>query len=133
MAVAPITRHIITQREPMAIHHAQSGEVVDVSPLGDSLQDLKTHVLIKTQDLQVLRLVMPQGKEIPIHRAPGRITVHCLEGRVAFTALRGTMELVGGQLLYLEPEEPHSLLAHENSSLLVTLVLPHRQDDQASG
>lgn len=108
----------------MAIHHAQSGEVVDVGPLGEALRDYQTHAVIKTPDLEVLRLVMPQGKEFPVHRAPGRITVHCVEGRVAFTALRGTVDLVAGQLLYLEPEEPHSLLAHEDSSLLVTMVLP---------
>lgn len=108
----------------MATHHAQSGEVVDVGPLGATLRDQQTRALIKTRDLEVMRLIMPQGKEIPIHRAPGRITVHCLEGRVAFTALGGTVDLEPGQLLYLEPEEPHSLLAHEDASLLVTLVLP---------
>lgn len=108
----------------MAVPHAKSGEVVDVQPLGATLRDHQTRALIKTPDLEVLRLIMPQGKEIPIHRAPGRITVQCLEGRVAFTALSGTVDLEAGQLLYLEPDEPHSLLAHENSSLLVTLVLP---------
>jgi quercetin dioxygenase-like cupin family protein len=110
----------------MAIPHAESGEVVDVQPLAAALRDHQTRVLIKTDDLEVLRLVLPQGKEIPIHSAPGRITVHCLEGRVAFTALRGTTDLEPGQLLYLEPGEPHSLLAHEDSSVLVTLVLPKR-------
>ena len=108
----------------MAIHHARSGEVLEVGPLGAKLAEHQTHALIKTPDLEVLRLIMPQGKEIPIHRAPGRITVQCLEGRVAFTALGGTVDLEAGQLLYLEPDEPHSLLAHEDSSLLVTLVLP---------
>ncbi|MGC1276252.1 MAG: cupin domain-containing protein [Planctomycetaceae bacterium] len=108
----------------MATHHAQSGEVVDVGPLGSTLRDHQTRALIKTEDLEVLRMIMPQGKELPTHRAPGRITVHCLEGRVAFTALHGTVDLEPGQLLYLEPEEPHSLLAHEDSSLLVTMMLP---------
>lgn len=108
----------------MAIHHARSGEVIEVGPLGASVAEHQTHALIKTHKLEVLRLVMPQGKEIPIHRAPGHITVHCLEGRVAFTALGGTVDLVAGQMLYLEPEEPHSLLAHEDASLLVTMVLP---------
>ncbi len=108
----------------MAIPHAQSGEVIDVQPLGAALRDYRTRTLIKTEDLEVLWLVLPEGKEIPVHSAPGRITVHCVEGRVAFTAIRGTADLSPGQLLYLEPREPHSLLAHEDSSLLVTLVLP---------
>ncbi len=108
----------------MAVSHAASGEVVDVYPLGAGLRAHKTRVLVKADGLEVLRLVLPEGKEIPAHSAPGRITVHCLEGRVAFTAIRGTVELEPGQLLYLEPGEPHSLLANEDSSLLVTLILP---------
>ncbi len=108
----------------MAVAHAASGEVVDVRPYGAEFGDRRTQALIKTAELEVLRLVLPRGKEIPVHSAPGRITVHCLEGRVAFTALRGTVDLERGQMLYLEPGEPHALLAHEDSSLLVTLVLP---------
>lgn len=108
----------------MATHHAESGEVVNVAPLGSTLRDHQTRALIKTGQLEVLRLIMAQGKELPTHRAPGPITVHCLEGRVAFTALHGTVDLEPGQLLYLEAGEPHALLAHEDSSLLVTLLLP---------
>ena len=108
----------------MAIPHAASGDVVDVGPLGPRLRGEKTRVLVKAEGLEVLRLVLPEGKEIPAHSAPGPITVHCLEGRVAFTALRGTVDLGPGQLLYLEPGEPHALLAYEDSSLLVTMVLP---------
>lgn len=107
----------------MAIPHAKSGEIINIQPLGATLRAHQTQVLIKTDNLEVLRLILPQDKEVPIHSAPGRITVQCLEGKVAFTALRGTADLEAGQLVYLEPGEPHSLLAHEDSSLLVTLLL----------
>jgi quercetin dioxygenase-like cupin family protein len=50
--------------------------------------------------------------------------VHCLEGRVAFTACGQTQTLEAGHLLYLPTGEPHSVKGVENASLLVTVLLP---------
>ena len=107
----------------MAIPHAQSAEIVDVHPLGAALAAAVTRTLVKTRALEVIRLVLPAGKEIPTHKAPNEITVQCLEGRVAFTAEGRTQDLTAGQLLYLASGEPHALKAIEDSSLLVTLLL----------
>jgi quercetin dioxygenase-like cupin family protein len=107
----------------MAISHAKSGEIVDVRPLGAALASAKTATLTKTGDLEILRLVVPVGKEIPTHQAPGEISVQCLEGKVAFTAEGKTQELSAGQLLYLSAGKPHSLKGLADSSLLVTILL----------
>ena len=107
----------------MSIQHAKPAEVI-LLPLGASLAGSKTTTLAKTADLELIRLVLPAGKEIPTHKAVGEITVQCLEGRVAFTAQAKTQELSAGQLLYLSAAEPHSVKAIEDSSLLVTKVLP---------
>lgn len=106
----------------MSIQHAQSGEIISL-PLGAALTSSKTTTLIKTADLEVIRLVLPSGKEIPSHKAPGEITVQCLEGRVAFTAHDKTQDLAPGQMLYLSASEPHALKAAENSTVLVTIQL----------
>ena len=106
----------------MSIHHAKSGEIIEL-PLGAVLRDSKTETLVKTANLELIRLVLPAGKDIPSHKAPGEITVQCLEGRVAFTAEGKTQVLNRGQLLYLAAGEPHSLKALEDSSLLVTLLM----------
>ena len=106
----------------MSIQHAKPGEVIQL-PLGSALCSSKTMNLAKTGDLELIRLVMPAGKEIPTHKAPGEITVQCLEGRVAFTAEGKTQELTAGQLLYLTAGEPHAVKGIEDSSLLVTLLL----------
>jgi quercetin dioxygenase-like cupin family protein len=82
----------------MAIPHAASGEVVDVRPLGEGLRRAMTTTLVKTDRLEVLRLVLPAGKEIAEHRAPGEITVHCLEGLVEFHAHGGSGGLPPGPL-----------------------------------
>ena len=106
----------------MAIHHAKSGEVVAL-PLGAALATSGTSALVKTSQIEVVRLVIPAGKEIPTHKAPGPITVQCLEGRISFTAHGTTQQLDAGQFLYLETGEPHALKGIENSSVLVTIVL----------
>ena len=108
----------------MAIPHAQPGEVIDVRPLGPALAGAKTTTLIKSERLEVIRLVIPRGKEIPTHKTRGAITVHCLEGRIAFTTGGITHELEAGQLLYVEGEQPHSVLGIDDASLLVTIAFP---------
>ena len=109
----------------MAITHANPGDVIDVRPLGDSLPTAKTTALVKSNKLEIVRLVMTAGKEIAEHKAPGEITVHCLEGRIAFTALGKTQELTAGQLLYLNAGEPHAVRCLENASFLLTILLRH--------
>jgi quercetin dioxygenase-like cupin family protein len=108
----------------MAIPHAGAGDVIDIRPLGPSLPQWETHTLVKTGDMEIIRLVLPQGRDIATHSAPGQITVQCLEGRVAFTALGKTVELEPGHFLYLQANDPHSLRAEEDSSLLLTILLP---------
>ena len=107
----------------MAIPHAQSGEVIDIRPLGAALAQARTTTLVKTKTLQIIRLVIPSGKDIPGHQAHGEITVQCLEGRIAFTAGNATRDLEAGQMFYLSSEEPHSLHGLEDSSVLLTILL----------
>jgi quercetin dioxygenase-like cupin family protein len=107
----------------MAIPHAKSGEVIDIRPLGSALGQARTTTLVKTKALEIIRLVIPSGKDIPAHHAHGEITVQCLEGRVAFTVGNTTRDLEAGQLLYLSSEEPHSLHGIEDASVLVTILL----------
>ena len=107
----------------MAVPHAQPGEVVDVGPLGPNLATARTTTLIKTHAMEVVRLVMVSGKEIKQHTAPGEIVVHCLEGRIAFTAMGKTQELTSGQLVYLSAGEPHAVHCLEDASFLLTILL----------
>ena len=106
----------------MSIQHARPNEIVQL-PLGAALVNSKTTTLVKSDDLVLIRLVLPAGKEIPMHQAHGEITVQCLEGRLSFTAESKTQDLMAGQLLYLRTGEPHALKALEDSSVLVTILL----------
>jgi quercetin dioxygenase-like cupin family protein len=108
----------------MALPHAKPGEVVDVRPLGSGLASAQTKALIRAEQVEVIRLVVPAGKEIEEHQAKGEIVVQCLEGRVAFTAFGKTQTLEAGKLLYLPTGEPHTVKGVEDASLLLTILLP---------
>ena len=109
----------------MAIEHLQPGVITQVQ-LGPALEESGTTTLIKAASFELIRLVLPAGKEIPPHKTRGEITVQCLEGRVNFSCHGETRDLQPGDLLYLAADEVHALKAVEHSSLLVTLVLTKR-------
>jgi quercetin dioxygenase-like cupin family protein len=110
----------------VAIPHAAPGEVIDVRPLGKDIESAQTRTLLKTNDMEVIRLVLRKGKEIATHSAPGEITVHCIEGKATLSSAGKSSELIPGMMLYLTSGEPHSVHATENSTLLVTILLPAR-------
>jgi quercetin dioxygenase-like cupin family protein len=80
-------------------------------------------LLAKTPVLEVRRLVLARGRAIPTHHAKGEITVHCLEGRITFTAGDHDHDLKAGQLLILPAGQPHALVGLEDAVVLVTKVL----------
>lgn len=97
-------------------------------PLGKALPKAKSSTLLKSAGLELVRLVIPAGKEIPPHRAPGEITVQCVEGQVAFQHDGRTHELKPGYMIQLCPKETHSLKGLKDSTVLVTLLRLHVQD-----
>lgn len=80
--------------------------------------------MVKASDLEVIRLVVSAGTEIPIDKVVGEITVQCLAGRVLLTTDDKSQELEAGQFVFLAAAEPHSLRGIEDASLLVTIQLP---------
>lgn len=111
----------------MAMPRVTQGELIDVRPLGEALPDAKSITLVRTDHLEVVRLVLPAGKHIPEHRAPGEITVQCLEGVVKFGTGASAQLMRSGDFLFLLRGEPHWLEAVESASVLVTLYVPHGQ------
>ena len=117
---------VLAVKSPPAtpVPHGKPGEVVDVRPLGANLSTTTTRALVKAQDVEVIRMVVLAGKEIPTHQAKGEMILQCLEGRIEFTALGKSQTLEAGQMLYLPKKEPHSLKGIEDGSLLLTILLP---------
>lgn len=107
----------------MAQAHARSGEVVSLRPFGATLPDARTQAVLKAPQLEVVRLVLQAGAELPRHAAPGEITLLGIEGRVAFAVGERELELGPGDWIHLGAGEPHALRALEPASLLLTLRL----------
>lgn len=55
----------------MALPHAAPGQTIDVRPFGPALAGTNTSALLKTDRLEVIRLVVPAGKQIPSHKVAG--------------------------------------------------------------
>ncbi|MBL1141457.1 MAG: cupin domain-containing protein [Proteobacteria bacterium] len=106
----------------MATHHAQPGEIVDLATWANDLQKNMTKVVMKSEDMEIARLVIPSGKLIPDHKVSGPIIVHCIQGKIKFTAMGKMQELNNGELLYLEPSELHSLEGIDDAVILLTIL-----------
>ena len=108
---------------PMAISHALPGQAIDVRPLGARLSGERTAALFKSEDLEVMRLVLRAGKSLPQHSVPGEITIQCVEGAIDVTTEAESHVLRAGQLLFLLGNVAHGVTALEDSTALVTVVL----------
>ena len=108
----------------MALHHASSGEVVHLGPLGQTLQQARTKALVKTDSFEAIRLVLKAGEELPAHEVSGKFTLHCIEGKVDLDFNGGSFELAAQQWVYFDGGVTHALRAIEDSSLLLTIMLP---------
>ena len=107
----------------MALIHAQPFDVITLKPLAEKIHEVKTHSLLKTGHLQLMRLVMPAGQTMPRHDVAGEITIQCLEGSVLITTRGRSAALTAGEMMALPAREPHGLEALADSSLLVTVLL----------
>jgi quercetin dioxygenase-like cupin family protein len=106
----------------MAIRHARAGEIVDLRPLGSALSNAKTTAIVKSDAFEAVRLVVPAGREIAPHQVAGKITLHCLEGRVLLELSNSAFDLSAGEWVYLDGGERHGLKGVEHSSLLLTIL-----------
>jgi quercetin dioxygenase-like cupin family protein len=104
------------------MNSGQSNTIVEVQTSGGPFSSSKTETLVETDDLKVVRMVLRAGDQVATHTAPGDVTVHCLEGKLAFSAEGKTQELSAGRLLFLKAGVPHSMEAVEASSVLLTII-----------
>ena len=107
----------------MALQHHEPGQTIDIRPLGGDLDGAQSHALFKSEQLEVMRVVLKAGKSLPSHHVNGEVTVQCIEGRLDVMVTAGAKTLEPGQMLYLAGKEEHALHALEDSSALVTVVL----------
>ncbi|MDD2927214.1 cupin domain-containing protein [Rhodoferax sp.] len=107
----------------MAQQHLQAGSKVNLSPLGPGMAGARTTAIVKGRQLEVVRVVLQAGQHMKEHKAPGEMTVHCMEGCLEFRTPGVHHVLEPGDFIHLEAATPHSLLAVRDSSALVTMSI----------
>ena len=109
----------------MAIHHASSGEIIDLRPTA-ALDPAQSVTLMQDAHLKLMRLAIAAGKSLPEHAVEGPILMHCLAGVIEVAAHGARKPMRGGDLMYLAGGVRHALRAIEDCSLLVTIVVLKR-------
>jgi quercetin dioxygenase-like cupin family protein len=114
----------------MALEHLLPGHTQALVPEGPLPPEFESRALFKGQDLEVIQLLMPEGRRMLEHRVDGEITLQCLKGCVDVISHaldsadpRPKARLTEGELLYLQRGEPHQLLAVVSSVVLLTIAL----------
>lgn len=85
---------------------------------GEKVQIDKT---METPFSKEIRICMAVGNVMKEHTAPGAITIMVLTGRVTITSMDDTVELIDGEMVCFDANVPHSLEAHEQSVIRLTL------------
>jgi len=102
--------------------HIKSGEVIDLETLRADMDVSATHALVRTQSMEVIRMVLPKGKKIDEHSVEGEVSMQCLAGEVQLELEDGMRSLKRDDWLYLEQNASHALTALKDSILLLTIL-----------
>ncbi len=111
----------------MALDHLQNTEVFDLHDFGGPVGQAASQALLKTEQIELMRLVLPQGQSVPQHQVAGLLTLQCLVGELEIDfgadAAPASRTLQAGQIMYLAGGQPHALKALADSALLLTVLL----------
>ncbi|MFB9244924.1 cupin domain-containing protein [Massilia antarctica] len=107
----------------MALQHAASGELIPLKRGDDDIAHFTSVALAKTGNMELIRLVLPKDREMPVHKVDGEITLLCLQGQIVCDAHGKSVVLRPGDLLYLLGGVPHGLRANDDAVALLTILL----------
>jgi quercetin dioxygenase-like cupin family protein len=107
----------------MALHHATSGELISLRAENNIQSESPSIALVKSPSLEIMRMVLANGKFIPEHQVSGEITIQCVDGAVELEAHGKAQTLHAGEMVYLAGSVPHALRGAPDAVLLVTILL----------
>jgi quercetin dioxygenase-like cupin family protein len=79
--------------------------------------------LIHRGPLRLVLFAFEVGGELPQHRAPGQVVIHCLRGEIEVDAAGAQEKLQQGEALFLDPDVPHSVRSATESDMLLTVCV----------
>lgn len=77
--------------------------------------------VVHSRDLRVVVMVFARGAKLPRHHAKGSLLIQAIDGRVVVGLLESTFDLGPGGMLTIEPDIAHTLVAIEDSALMLTI------------
>jgi quercetin dioxygenase-like cupin family protein len=114
----------------MALHHAASGEKIVLSRGDDDIAFFTSVALAKTAHMELIRLVVPKERPMPVHKVDGEVTLQCLEGEIEVDAYGLCVTLCPGEMMYLDGGVPHALRALADAVVLMTILLTRADAEQ---
>lgn len=89
--------------------------------------DRNTITVFKSDKLRIVLIGLKPGAELKKHTAPGFISVQVIKGQIEFTAdpdgVQQKADLQVGQMIALQSQIPHQVLAIEETFFLLTLAV----------
>lgn len=107
----------------MALQHAASGELIRLKTSDNDIAHFTSVALAKTEHMELIRLVLPKERDMPMHKVEGEVTLLCLEGEMVVDAHGVATTLRPGEMLYLLGGVPHGVRANEDAVALMTILL----------
>ena len=113
-----------TQRRDLSIHDLdQAGARLRAQALWHT-HGQGAVTLIRQPELRVVLMELRAGARMLEHRTVAQVTIHALRGRVHLRIGDRRVSLAAGQLLVLDHDVTHDLVADEDSAVLLTLAWP---------
>lgn len=85
--------------------------------------DRNTITVYKSELMRIVLMGLRKDAEIKPHKANGVISVQVIAGKIQFITEQQTVSLAQGQMIALEPGITHSLIAQEDSFVLLTMAM----------
>ena len=106
----------------MRYGHVQSGDPINLQSLREELETDATYALVKTDNMEVIRMALPHGKSVEEHVLNSEISVQCLKGEILFQINGKASALTDDDWLYLKKDQPFSYTVKSEAIILVTIV-----------
>ena len=106
----------------MALQHAASGDKIALARGDDDIAFFTSVALAKTPHMELIRLVLPKERPMPLHKVDGEVTLQCLEGEIEVDAHDRVTNLKPGEMLYLAGGVPHAVRAMQDAVALTILI-----------
>jgi quercetin dioxygenase-like cupin family protein len=81
-----------------------------------------SRTILKGEGVNVVLFSFDTGQELSEHTSAMPVILQTLTGSLEVSADGQTITLVPGDLMHLRTRVPHSVLAHEPSELLLTMI-----------